>query len=89
MYEKLNLHYDILQFYMKENDHQNIINSLFKYGENDTNMWIQVLSFFANGKDEYKKEISQILAKIEKDDILPPLTVIQILSSHKKTTLCK
>jgi hypothetical protein len=89
MYEKLKLHYDILQFYMKENDYDNILNSCFKYGENDSNMWIQVLSYFASGKEEFKNEISKILTRIEKDDILPPLLVIQILSNHKRTTLGK
>ena len=87
MYEILKLHYDILQFYINENDYENIINCVFKYGSNDTNMWIQVLTYFANCKEECQKEITKLLNRIEKDDILPPLLVIQILSNHKKTQL--
>eukprot|EP01080_Neovahlkampfia_damariscottae_P000627 gene627-8131_t len=86
MYEKLRLNYDILQHYMRKKDYQNVIQSCIKYGNNDQNMWIQVLSFFANATDSnYDQEINQILQKIEKDDILPPLLVIQILS--KKTQI--
>lgn len=83
MYEKLSLHYDIVQYYMEVKDHENLIQSCIKYGSNDPNMWIQVLSYFANENEPYEKEILQILSKIEKDDILPPLLVIQILSKQK------
>jgi vacuolar protein sorting-associated protein 11 len=86
MYEKLRLNYDILQHYMRKKDYQNVIQACIKYGNNDQNMWIQVLSFFANATDSnYDQEIHQILQKIEQDDIIPPLLVIQILS--KKTQI--
>lgn len=86
MYERLNLYNDIIQYFMEQNDYYNIIQTCLKNGSDDRNMWIQVLSFFANGDLPFESEIQTLLNRIEKDDILPPLMVIQILSK-KKTTL--
>jgi hypothetical protein len=88
MYERLGLHYDIVQYYMEQRDYNNVINSCNKYGDLDPNLWVQVLSYFANAEDkEFEDEIASILQKIEKDNLLPPLLVVQILSKHPKTKL--
>jgi hypothetical protein len=88
MYERLGLHYDIVQYYMEQHDYENVIASCNKYGDLDPNLWVQVLSYFANAEDqEFEDEIANILQKIEKDNLLPPLLVVQILSKHPKIKL--
>jgi len=88
MYERLGLHYDIVQYYMEQKDYENVIASCKKYGESDLNLWVQVLSYFANSEqEEFEEEIHNVLQKIEKDNLLPPLLVVQILSKHPKTKL--
>jgi hypothetical protein len=88
MYERLRLHYDIVQYYMEQRDYTNVINACNKYGDLDPNLWVQVLSYFANAEDkDFEDEITSILQKIEKDNLLPPLLVVQILSKHPKTKL--
>ncbi|KAL0477101.1 vacuolar protein sorting protein VPS11 [Acrasis kona] len=88
MYERLGLHYDIVQYYMEQGDYENVISSCKKYGESDLNLWVQVLSYFANSEAlEFQDEIQNVLLKIEKDNLLPPLLVVQILSKHPKTKL--
>jgi hypothetical protein len=92
MYERLELHYDIIQYYMDRNDYENVISSCMKYGHLDTNLWVQVLNYFANHEHdkesdiEFDEYISRVLQKIEKDSLLPPLLVVQILSKKNSKT---
>jgi len=53
----------------------------------DPNLWVQVLSYFAAKKEDCRKEITDVLANIDKLNLLPPLQVIQILSQNSNVTL--
>lgn len=87
IYEKLELYYDIIQYYMDSENSEKIIESCVKYGlkvNNDPNMWILALSYFSDAKKDYDDEIRTLLGHIEKNNILPPLMVVQILSKGQK-----
>jgi tetratricopeptide (TPR) repeat protein len=91
MYERLGLHYDIIQYYMDQKDYENVINCCMKYGHLDSNLWVQVLNYFSKNDhdDSYvdsNEYISRILQKIEKDNLLPPLLVVQILAKNGSKT---
>lgn len=90
MYAKLSLHYDIIQYYMDQKDYENVINSCANYGHMDPNLWVQALNYFVNFKHDdadtdFNEYISRVLQKIEKENLLPPLLVIQILSKSGST----
>eukprot|EP00163_Fabomonas_tropica_P014545 TRINITY_DN2645_c0_g1_i7.p3 TRINITY_DN2645_c0_g1~~TRINITY_DN2645_c0_g1_i7.p3 ORF type:complete len:165 (-),score=46.28 TRINITY_DN2645_c0_g1_i7:1977-2471(-) len=87
LFEKLQLYHEIVQFYMEENEHAKIIRACKKYGDKDPNLWIQVLSYFAGKEDDCGQEIAEVLSNIDRDNLLPPLLVIQILALNEKTTL--
>lgn len=95
MYEKLELHYDIVQYYMEQNDYENVIMACKKYGttnnkDKDANIWIQVLNYFTTCSStdrEFNDEIMHILQYIDHNDLLPPLIVVQILSQNSKMEL--
>ncbi len=80
MYEKLGLHYDILQYYMEMKQHEQVYQAVCKYGQMDHNMWIQVLHYFA--LEDAQEILSKCLTRIDKENLLPPLLVVQIISKY-------
>jgi len=90
LYAKLNLHYDILQFYKTKKDYQKVVETCEEHGQRDPNIWIQVLTYFAeelkNTEDKASAEhhLKIILSQIKKRDILPPLMVVQVLSRNEQ-----
>ena len=54
----------------------------------DPNLWVQTLSYFSlKPGDECLDEISQVLAQIDKESLLPPLLVLKILRQKGCATL--
>lgn len=88
LYEKNGMYLRILQFYMETNDYINILDTCKRYGTHDSNLWIQALQYFSK-KEEYNcnEYITQILANIEKYNLLSPLMVIKILSQNSTLTV--
>jgi hypothetical protein len=88
LYEKNGMYLRILQFYMETNDYINILDTCKRYGTHDSNLWIQALQYFSK-KEEYNcnEYITQILANIEKFNLLSPLMVIKILSQNSTLTV--
>jgi hypothetical protein len=107
LYKRMNLKYDILQFYMEmpvvvdeqvegaqeelerkiTEKFEKILETAYEYGDEDPNIWIQVLSFFTNGRGStYAKSteyITKVLLRIKEKDVLPPLQVVKILSKNQ------
>lgn len=46
----------------------------------DADLWIEALNFFALREDDCQHEIGEVLNNIDRENLLPPLPVIQILS---------
>lgn len=88
LYENNGMYQRILQFHMDGNDYFNILDTCKRYGNQDSNLWIQALQYFSK-REEYKcKEfIIQIIANIEKLNLLQPLMVIKILSQNSTLTI--
>jgi vacuolar protein sorting-associated protein 11 len=88
LYEKNGMHQRILQFHMDNNDYFNILDTCKRHGTQEPNLWIQALQYFSK-REEYncKEYIMQILANIEKNNLLPPLMVIKILSQNSTLTI--
>jgi len=87
LYEKVKLFKEIVQYHMDNNEYANVLACCKKYGDKDPNLWVHVLSYFAQKDDDCQKEIVEILNTIDKKNLLPPLQVIQILSKSKTVTL--
>ncbi|KAL6049387.1 Vacuolar protein sorting-associated protein 11 [Balamuthia mandrillaris] len=87
LYEKLELYHEIVQYYMENNEYEAVIECCKKYGDKDPNLWVQALSYFAGRDEDCQAEIIEVLNNIDRDNLLPPLLVIQILSQKSTTTL--
>ena len=55
--------------------------------EEQREMWIQLLTLLVRSKDDVSEDITRVLARVEQDDLLPPVVVIEILSSNKSIPL--
>lgn len=86
LYKEMALFNEILEHYMDANDYDNVIDTCNLYGAQDPNMWVKVLSYFAV-REDCENRILEVLQKIEKKNILPPLLVIQILSQTPNAKL--
>ncbi|KAF2073113.1 hypothetical protein CYY_005582 [Polysphondylium violaceum] len=87
LYEKLELYNEIIEYHMENNDYEGLIKACKKYGIKDPNLWVRALSYFSITKQDCQNEIVEILTNIDKENLIPPLLVIQILSQNKNTTL--
>jgi hypothetical protein len=48
---------------------------------------VQALSYFAGKEDDCKVQISEVLAHIDKRNLLPPLMVVDVLARNSNATL--
>eukprot|EP01114_Cavostelium_apophysatum_P016791 TRINITY_DN4846_c1_g1_i1.p1 TRINITY_DN4846_c1_g1~~TRINITY_DN4846_c1_g1_i1.p1 ORF type:complete len:953 (+),score=293.87 TRINITY_DN4846_c1_g1_i1:58-2916(+) len=87
IYEKLALYNEIVEYYMENNENENVIRACKKYSDRDPNLWVEVLTYFANKQEDCHKEIKEVLVYIDRDNLLPPLQVVQILSQRPIATL--
>ena len=88
LYEKNGMHQRILQYHIENNDYVNILDTCKRNGQNDPNLWIQALQYFSKREEFNCKEyIMQILANIEKQNLLSPLMLIKILSKNSTLTI--
>jgi hypothetical protein len=79
---------EIVQHHMDRNKHINVIHECKKYGAKDPGLWVQALSYFATHEDEECEDyIIEVLECIERQRLLPPLRVVQILAQNKTKPL--
>ncbi|CAA6653614.1 unnamed protein product [Spirodela intermedia] len=82
LYEKLKLYKEVITCYMQEGDREGLI------AWRDPSLWVELLKYFAEvDDDDCSKEIKEVLTYIEKDDILPPIVVLQTLARNHRLTL--
>jgi len=85
---RVHLYRDLLNYYMQQKDHQNIVQLCKTHGQDDTNMWLEALLYFVQSDEgEFAAEISEILQHIDEEDVLQPLAVVRILAKNSKTKL--
>jgi vacuolar protein sorting-associated protein 11 len=88
LYEKNGMYQRILQNHMDNGDYINILDTCKRYGTQEPSLWIQALQYFSKREEFSSKDyIMQILANIEKYNLLQPLMVIKILSQNSTLTI--
>nr|GMD35507.1 vacuolar protein-sorting-associated protein 11 homolog [Ipomoea batatas] len=91
LYEKMKLYKEVIACYMQAHDHDGLIacckrlSDLGKGG--DRSLWAELLKYFGELGENCSNEAKQVLTYIEKDDILPPIIVLQTLSRNPCLTL--
>ncbi|KAK3087703.1 hypothetical protein FSP39_009366 [Pinctada imbricata] len=87
LYEKAHLYQQILRYHMEHDDYIHVIDSCKKFGQQDSNLWVQALSYFARKEEQCKPQLMEVLSHIDKKSLLPPLLVIQTLAHNSTATL--
>jgi tetratricopeptide (TPR) repeat protein len=99
MLKELHLHAEIFNYYAKQFSTANELDERKRAkqellrtceeatGESSKDMWISYLSLLVQSRDEVHEDITSVLERIERDDLLPPVAVIEILSASKTLEL--
>ncbi|MFS7921846.1 putative transcription factor C2H2 family [Helianthus anomalus] len=86
LYEKLKLYKEVIACYMRAHDHVGLIACCKRLGDSgtggDPTLWADLLKYFGELGEDCSKEVREVLTYIERDDILPPIMVLQTLSSN-------
>ncbi|XP_052724423.1 vacuolar protein-sorting-associated protein 11 homolog isoform X2 [Vigna angularis] len=91
LYEKMKLYKEVIACYMQAHDHEGLIACCKRLGDSvkggDSSLWADVLKYFGELGEDCSKEVKEVLTYIERDDILPPIIVLQTLSRNPCLTL--
>ncbi|KAL8144386.1 hypothetical protein V2J09_017418 [Rumex salicifolius] len=91
LYEKMKLYKEVIACYMQAHDHEGLIACCKKLGDSgkggDPSLWADLLKYFGELGEDCSKEVKDVLTYIERDDILPPIVVLQTLSQNPCLTL--
>lgn len=91
LYEQMKLYKEVIACYMRTHDHEGLIACCKKLGDStqggDPSLWVDVLNYFSELGEDCSKEVKEVLTYIERDDILPPIVVLQTLSRNPCLTL--
>lgn len=91
LYEKMKLYKDVITCYMQAHDHEGLISCCKKLGDltqgGDPSLWVDLLKYFGDLGEDCSKEVKEVLTYIERDDVLPPIVVLQTLSRNPCLTL--
>ncbi|KAF3443276.1 hypothetical protein FNV43_RR12958 [Rhamnella rubrinervis] len=91
LYEKMKLYKEVIACYMQAHDHEGLIACCKRLGDSgrggDPTLWADLLKYFGELGEDCSKEVKEVLTYIERDDILPPIIVLQTLSRNPCLTL--
>ncbi|CAH8390112.1 unnamed protein product [Eruca vesicaria subsp. sativa] len=91
LYEKMKLYREVIACYMQNHDHEGLIACCKKLGDSgkggDPSLWADLLKYFGEIGEDCTKEVKEVLTYIERDDILPPIIVLQTLGKNPCLTL--
>lgn len=88
LYEAKGMYTEILQYAVDRKDYGKIMDTCRSFGEQIPQLWVQAFWFLARNFGDYDKAfISEVLKVIEKQNLLPPLMVVDILSRNPNATL--
>eukprot|EP00252_Welwitschia_mirabilis_P014871 TRINITY_DN32924_c0_g1_i1.p1 TRINITY_DN32924_c0_g1~~TRINITY_DN32924_c0_g1_i1.p1 ORF type:complete len:645 (-),score=135.04 TRINITY_DN32924_c0_g1_i1:251-1915(-) len=91
LYEKMKLYKEVISCYMQDADHEGLIACCKRLGDasggGDPMLWADVLKYFGELGEDCSKEVKEALIYIEKEDILSPIIVLEILSKNPYLTL--
>eukprot|EP00299_Pterocystis_sp_00344_P009327 c3894_g1_i2.p1 GENE.c3894_g1_i2~~c3894_g1_i2.p1 ORF type:complete len:937 (-),score=281.23 c3894_g1_i2:27-2807(-) len=83
--ERLNLHAEVLNVHIRAHDHRNIVETCKRFGKPE--LWMMALQYFATTSTDCNSMIKEVLEHIDRQDLLPPLKVIEILSQNPSISL--
>ncbi|NP_001120879.1 vacuolar protein sorting-associated protein 11 homolog [Xenopus tropicalis] len=87
LYEQGKLFQQIMHYHMQNDQYQKVIEACERYGEQETCLWEQALSYFARKEEDCKEYIAMVLGHIENRNLMPPLLVVQTLAHNSTATL--
>jgi len=58
-----------------------------RYGTADRSLWVETLSYFAGKEEDCRDQIKEVLAHIDRRNLLPPLMVVDALARNSTATL--
>ncbi|KAL9249064.1 Vacuolar protein-sorting-associated protein 11-like protein [Drosera capensis] len=91
LYEKLKLYKEVISCYMQNHDDEGLITCCKRLGDSgsggDPSLWADLLKYFGELGEDCSKEVKEVLTYIERNDILPPIVVLQTLSQNPCLTL--
>lgn len=91
LYEKMKLYKEVIACYMQTHDHEGLIACCKRLGDSgkggDPSLWADLLKYFGELGEDCSKEVKEVLTYIERDDILPPIVVLQTLSRNPCLTI--
>ncbi|XP_030077168.1 vacuolar protein sorting-associated protein 11 homolog [Microcaecilia unicolor] len=87
LYEQGKLFQQIMHYHMQHEQYQKVIEVCERYGDQQSCLWEQALSYFARNEEDCKEYITAVLRHIEKKNLMPPLLVVQTLAHNSTATL--
>ncbi|KAJ7570925.1 hypothetical protein O6H91_01G140100 [Diphasiastrum complanatum] len=91
LYEKMKLYKEVMACYMQDADYPGLISCCKRLGDasrgGDSSLWADVLAYFGEHGENCCDEVKEILVYIERDNLLPPLIVLQMLAKNQTLTL--
>ncbi|KAL5529475.1 hypothetical protein ACEPAG_5460 [Sanghuangporus baumii] len=97
LWEKLGMYEDVLRFWMAQEIEAHVLGAstqvlraLEKYGPENHQLYPLALRFLTSSAEllsRHSEELEGILETIERDKIMPPLNVIQVLSRNNVTSI--
>lgn len=91
LYEKMKLYKEVIACYMQAHDHDGLIACCKKLGDStqggDPSLWGDLLKYFGELGEDCSKEVKEVLIYIERDDVLPPIVILQTLSKNPCLTI--
>uniref|UniRef100_H2XX14 Uncharacterized protein n=1 Tax=Ciona intestinalis TaxID=7719 RepID=H2XX14_CIOIN len=83
LYEACELYQQILRYHMDHESHGLVVETCRSYGEKDPTLWQQALTYFARQRDvDCRQHITQVLAHIEKHNLVPPYCIYNSKPIH-------
>uniref|UniRef100_A0A8C3FEB7 Vacuolar protein sorting-associated protein 11 homolog n=1 Tax=Chrysemys picta bellii TaxID=8478 RepID=A0A8C3FEB7_CHRPI len=87
LYEQGKLFQQIMHYHMQNEQYRKVIEVCELYGDQETCLWEQALSYFARKEEDCKEYITAVLKHIENKNLMPPLLVVQTLAHNSTATL--
>ncbi|MCO5583009.1 hypothetical protein L7F22_036915 [Adiantum nelumboides] len=91
LYEKMKLYKELMGCYMQDKDYQGLIACCKRLADpsrgGDSSLWADILQYFGERGEDCSKEVKEVLVYVEKDNLLPPLIVLQTLAKNPNLTL--
>jgi hypothetical protein len=91
LYEKLKLYHEIVGYHIEHGQPAGVLRAAAKFADKPDNkgpnLWLQALSYFAAQNEPFEEEIQQVLHAITERKLMPPLMILQLLSSNPNKQL--